>query len=161
MASFPRRLAGFFRSWQLQPALSKTPQVYELMRRAIVSLAYPPRAVINEKLICERLEISRTPIREALLQLHAESLVNVVPNSGTYVILLHSVLGNAGITVWERLASRIGFLPRSRTVGAVEPARSASSKFARRASTRRSAICPVATSRMFPWRSGSRRDWRS
>jgi DNA-binding GntR family transcriptional regulator len=79
------QLPALFVADAIRPALPKTPQVYDLMRRAIVMLALEPGASINEKLICETLAISRTPLREALLQLSKENLVTVVPNSGTYV----------------------------------------------------------------------------
>lgn len=69
----------------IDPALPKTAQVYGIMRRAIVHLHLAPGSSVNEKLICEQLGISRTPLREAVLQLQAENLVSVVPNSGTYV----------------------------------------------------------------------------
>ena len=69
----------------LDQALPKTAQVYGIMRNAIVNLHLAPGSNINEKLICEQLGISRTPLREAILQLNAENLVSVVPNSGTYV----------------------------------------------------------------------------
>ena len=69
----------------LDQALPKTAQVYGIIRNAIVNLHMAPGSSINEKLICEQLGISRTPLREAILQLNAENLVTVVPNSGTYV----------------------------------------------------------------------------
>jgi DNA-binding GntR family transcriptional regulator len=69
----------------MDPSLPKTGQVYELIRRAIVGLSLPPGSNINEKVICEQLAISRTPLREAILQLQSENLVTVMPNSGTYV----------------------------------------------------------------------------
>lgn len=69
----------------IDPALPKATQVYEIMRRAIVGLALQPGSIVNEKLICDQLGISRTPLREAILQLSSENLVSVVPNSGTYV----------------------------------------------------------------------------
>jgi GntR family transcriptional regulator, rspAB operon transcriptional repressor len=69
----------------IDPALPKTAQVYAIMRRAIVNVHFSPGSSINEKLICEQLGISRTPLREAILQLQSENLVSVVPNSGTYV----------------------------------------------------------------------------
>ncbi len=69
----------------IDPALPKTAQVYGIMRRAIVNLHLSPGSIVNEKLICEQLGISRTPLREAILQLQVENLVSVVPNSGTYV----------------------------------------------------------------------------
>ena len=70
---------------KIDPALPKTAQVYGIMRNAIVNLHLAPGSNINEKLICDQLGISRTPLREAILQLQAENLVSVVPNSGTYV----------------------------------------------------------------------------
>ncbi len=69
----------------VDPALPKTAQVYEVIRRAIVGLAMPPGSVIDERAICEQLGVSRTPLREAILKLSDEHLVVVVPNSGTYV----------------------------------------------------------------------------
>jgi DNA-binding GntR family transcriptional regulator len=70
---------------KIAPSLPKTAQVYEVIRRAIVTLALPPGSAINEKSICDQLGISRTPLREALLQLSAENLISVVPHMGTYV----------------------------------------------------------------------------
>ena len=69
----------------IDPALPKTSQVYAIMRRAIVNLHLAPGSNVNEKLICDQLGISRTPLREAILQLQSENLVSVIPNSGTYV----------------------------------------------------------------------------
>src|SRR5579864_7741756 len=59
----------------IDPAMPKTAQVYEIIRKAIVNLVLPPGSNINEKSICEQLQISRTPLREAILQLQAENLV--------------------------------------------------------------------------------------
>jgi GntR family transcriptional regulator, rspAB operon transcriptional repressor len=67
----------------------KSTQVYGLIRQAIIQLALPPRAAINEKAICERLGISRTPLREAVLQLTAENLVTVIPDTATRVAPIH------------------------------------------------------------------------
>ena len=69
----------------IDPALPKTSQVYGIMRRAIVNLHLAPGSNVNEKLICDQLGISRTPLREAIWQLQSENLVLVIPNSGTYV----------------------------------------------------------------------------
>jgi DNA-binding GntR family transcriptional regulator len=70
---------------KMAPSERKTRQVYELVRTAIVTLALRPGIALNEKLICEQLEISRTPLREAILQLSSENLVSVIPHSGTFV----------------------------------------------------------------------------
>jgi GntR family transcriptional regulator, rspAB operon transcriptional repressor len=63
-------------------------QVYRLLRQSIVTLRLPPGATIVEKEITDRLGISRTPVRDALRQLAEEGLVNVRPQSGTYVALI-------------------------------------------------------------------------
>lgn len=78
-------LPAVFQTTKLITSLPKTQQVYELLRHAIVTLALSPGDPINEKLICEQLGISRTPLREALLQLSSENLITVVPHSGTFV----------------------------------------------------------------------------
>jgi DNA-binding GntR family transcriptional regulator len=70
---------------RIVPTMPKTSQVYDVIRTAIVTLVLPPGSSINEKLICEQLQISRTPLREAILQLSVENLVLIVPNSGTFV----------------------------------------------------------------------------
>ncbi len=63
-------------------------QVYRLLRQAILSLRMAPGSVIVEKEITERLGISRTPVRDAIRQLADERLVEVKPQSGTYVALI-------------------------------------------------------------------------
>lgn len=59
--------------------------VYRDLKRDIVSMALPPGAPIVEREITERYGISRTPVREAVLRLAEERLVDVVPKSGTFV----------------------------------------------------------------------------
>ena len=84
------------------------------MRRAIVNLHLAPSSNVNEKLICDQLGISRTPLREAILQLQSENLVSVVPNSGTYVskIDLQSVFD--GQLIREALELKVVRLAASR-----------------------------------------------
>lgn len=60
-------------------------RAYSIMRRAIIEMHLPPGSMIDERRICSELGISRTPLREALLKLQVESLVRIVPASGTYV----------------------------------------------------------------------------
>ncbi len=98
----------------IDPALPKTSQVYGIMRRAIVNLDFAPGSNVNEKLICDQLGISRTPLREAILQLQSENLVSVIPNSGTYVskIDLQSVFD--GQLVRDALELKVARLAASR-----------------------------------------------
>ncbi len=106
----------------IDPALPKTAQVYGIMRRAIVNLHLAPGSNVSEKLICDQLGISRTPLREAILQLQSENLVSVVPNSGTYVskIDLQSVFD--GQLVREALELKVVRLAASRMTSQFERA---------------------------------------
>lgn len=58
---------------------------YERLRDAIISMDMPPGTAISEKKIALEQGISRTPIREAIMRLHREKLVEVVAKSGTFV----------------------------------------------------------------------------
>lgn len=59
--------------------------VYHQLRDEIVSLKRVPGEVIAEKEIAAAHGLSRTPVREALLRLADEGLVEIAPKSGTYV----------------------------------------------------------------------------
>jgi DNA-binding GntR family transcriptional regulator len=59
--------------------------VYELLRNEIVLGILRPLEPIREAAISERLSISRTPVREALLRLSNSGLVDIYPQSGTVV----------------------------------------------------------------------------
>ncbi|WP_460942928.1 GntR family transcriptional regulator [Okibacterium endophyticum] len=60
-------------------------QVVDEIRRAIVEGAYPPGSRLIERVLCEQMQVSRTVIREALRQLEAERLIEMVPNIGSVV----------------------------------------------------------------------------
>ena len=61
------------------------PQVHSLLHQLIVHCVLPPGSPIREKNLSEQMEVSRTPIREALLQLEKEGLVEIYPQSGTRI----------------------------------------------------------------------------
>jgi DNA-binding GntR family transcriptional regulator len=48
----------------------------------------PPGAKLNERELCERLGVSRTPLREAIKLLAAEGLVDLLPNRGAVAVKL-------------------------------------------------------------------------
>jgi DNA-binding GntR family transcriptional regulator len=50
-----------------------------------VSLELPPGSLVDERALMTRLEIGRTPVREALRQLARENLVEVHPRRGMFV----------------------------------------------------------------------------
>jgi DNA-binding GntR family transcriptional regulator len=60
-------------------------QVIELLRSAIITFEYQPGQRLVERDLCERFEVSRTVIREALRHLEAEGLVELVANRGPVV----------------------------------------------------------------------------
>ena len=68
----------------LQPP-SLAEKAYAAIRELIVSLQLAPGAVIDERELMERLEIGRTPVREALRRLAHERLVEVYPRRGMFV----------------------------------------------------------------------------
>ncbi|PTB18088.1 GntR family transcriptional regulator [Trinickia symbiotica] len=59
--------------------------VVEHLRTFIVEGVLAPGMKLNERELCERLGISRTPLREALKVLAAEGLVDISPNRGASV----------------------------------------------------------------------------
>jgi DNA-binding GntR family transcriptional regulator len=64
---------------------AKGAHVADLIREMIIQDELPPGAPIRERLLAQRLEVSRTPLREALRILSAEGLVELHPNRGAVV----------------------------------------------------------------------------
>jgi len=60
-------------------------QVLEALRRAIVSGRLAPKQRLTERSLIEMLGVSRTVIREALRQIEAEGLIEIIPNKGPVV----------------------------------------------------------------------------
>lgn len=58
------------------------------LRRRILTLATPPGSPISENEIAADLGVSRTPVREALILLRDEGLVEVYPQVGTFASLV-------------------------------------------------------------------------
>jgi len=65
--------------------LPKALWAYNIIRDAIITMKLLPGETLNEKETCAELGISRTPMREAVLRLAQEGLVNIVPSGGTFV----------------------------------------------------------------------------
>lgn len=63
----------------------KKVDVYKTIKNAIQFLELKPGSVINEINLATELGVSRTPIREALLRLADELLIEIYPQRGTYV----------------------------------------------------------------------------
>ena len=58
------------------------------LREMIVEGRIAPGAKLNERALCEQLDVSRTPLREAIKMLAAEGLVELVPNRGAIAVEL-------------------------------------------------------------------------
>jgi GntR family transcriptional regulator, rspAB operon transcriptional repressor len=58
---------------------------YDALRAAIVAADLTPGTRLSENELAEALGVSRTPVREALLRLREDQLVEVVPQHGTFV----------------------------------------------------------------------------
>lgn len=61
------------------------PQLYELLREAIVSLTFPPGTALVRPELAAQYGVSQTPVRDALMRLEEEGLVDVIPQAGTRV----------------------------------------------------------------------------
>ena len=59
--------------------------VIDRLRDMIVQGDLVPQTKLNERVLCERLGISRTPLREAIKFLASEGLVELLPNRGAVV----------------------------------------------------------------------------
>ncbi len=59
--------------------------VYGYLRKELENGGLKPGDSIDEKSLCEILNVSRTPIREALIQLEVEGFVTIMPRRKIYV----------------------------------------------------------------------------
>ena len=64
---------------------SLTDRTFLAIREAIMELNFLPGEIIRKHDICNALGVSRSPVSEALAKLRNEGLVEVVPQSGTFV----------------------------------------------------------------------------
>ena len=60
---------------------------------------------LDERRLSEQLNISRTPVREALVRLEQEGLVEIVPRRGVYIVRKTKAEIMEMITVWAALES--------------------------------------------------------
>jgi len=60
-------------------------KILEVLRNRILYLEYKPGALLSEKEIAAEFGVSRTPVREAMMKLKNDGLVEIIPRGGTYV----------------------------------------------------------------------------
>ncbi|MBD8891178.1 GntR family transcriptional regulator [Roseibium litorale] len=71
--------------WLIRSNVSIGERLYKKIRTSIIELDLLPGTPISENAIAQLEGVSRTPVREAILRLAEERLVEVVPQSGSYV----------------------------------------------------------------------------
>jgi DNA-binding GntR family transcriptional regulator len=69
----------------LDRARRAAPQVYEWLRDRIITLEYAPGTTLSRTDLVRRFGLSQTPIRDALMRLSGEGLVDIFPQSTTRV----------------------------------------------------------------------------
>jgi DNA-binding GntR family transcriptional regulator len=65
--------------------------VYDALRQAIIGLRLAPGESLEELQLCRAYKLSRTPVREALIRLASEDLVELEPNRGAKVASMQFV----------------------------------------------------------------------
>ena len=88
-------------------------KIYDSLKGAITSMniyAEDAELRLDERRLSEKLEISRTPVREALARLEQEGLVHIVPRRGVYIVRKTKAQILEMITDWaapESMAARL------------------------------------------------------
>ncbi len=63
-------------------------EIYQTLRAEILSLRFKPGEELNLQLLSEQLQVSRSPVRDALMTLSGDNLVDIFPQKGTRVSLI-------------------------------------------------------------------------
>ena len=70
---------------ELKPRPGRANDIRATLQEEIESGKLPPGAVLDERALAARFDVSRTPVREALQQLAARDLVRIAPRQGVTV----------------------------------------------------------------------------
>lgn len=91
------------------PFISNIELVYRLVRDDIVACRLKPGQKINQELIADKLGMSRSPVREALLQLEADGfLAKGVQGYTVYIMKIGDYMALLDLrTAYEELAARL------------------------------------------------------
>lgn len=73
------------RRWAFKRRMPLAEQIYADLRERIVTLELPPNQSLSRNELSEHYGISQTPLRDALLKLEREGLVEIYPQSRTLV----------------------------------------------------------------------------
>lgn len=91
-------------------------RVYTMLRQEIIELVLEPGQPLDETRLSQRFNMSRTPIREALLKLATEGFVTTLPNRNTIVSTIN--FGELPVyydtlTLMYRLTTRLAAMHRT------------------------------------------------
>lgn len=64
-------------------------EIYQTLRSEILSLRFKPGEELNLQLLSTQLQVSRSPVRDALMRLASDNLVDIFPQKGTRVSLIN------------------------------------------------------------------------
>lgn len=81
MSSIDRRLKESARDY-----------AFRIIRESIISLDLAPGSMVSENELSVKLGLSRTPVREALIELSKSQVVEVYPQKGIYISLIDTTL---------------------------------------------------------------------
>ncbi len=82
LASLPHLPAIFTEG---SPTSNQTELAYQKIRRQIIELELTPGGTFTETKLADQLGVSKTPVREALVRLHHDGLVETIPRAGYLV----------------------------------------------------------------------------
>lgn len=80
--------AGFFSGYGQIKTLTYKDQAYQFIKEAILYQKFQPDAIYSQETLCQELGISRTPVREALLELQKEGYVRFCRGKGIQIVSL-------------------------------------------------------------------------
>lgn len=65
-----------------------TEEVYLLLRSKLLTLEFKPGQLLSEKEIVSHFKLSRTPVRQALLKMELDGIIEIIPRKGAFIKFL-------------------------------------------------------------------------
>lgn len=103
------RLEELVEAYPINHQASYADQIFSLLRDAIVDCILLPGMMFSEASISDVVGISRTPVREAIRRLASERLVDIFPQSGSFVSPVRLSLLREGMFIRSALESANAF----------------------------------------------------
>ena len=60
-------------------------EIYKAIKNKIVFMQYEPGKLLDEKALAKEFNVSRTPVREVILRLEYEKLLEIIPRGGIFI----------------------------------------------------------------------------